>query len=158
MSQSSQELMHAQSAIYTVIQSLIDSQEALVEIGEKLQDPNLRRFFLGESLQRAEFRGELEAILNQEGANGLHESGTAAGIVRRAWVTIKSRFSGGDRSLLATAEEGEFAAQEAYLSALSTALPGPFRKILSAQANHIHESHDVVKAAHDRISESKNAA
>ena len=158
MSRPSQELQQAESAIYTVIQSLIDSQEALVEIGEKLQDKSLKHFFLSESLKRAEFRGELEAILNQEGVSKLRESGTTAGTVHRAWISLKSRFDGGDHTLLASAEQGEDAAVEAYGSAMNTRLPLPIRQVLSTQASHIHESHDFVKAARDRMGESQNAA
>jgi uncharacterized protein (TIGR02284 family) len=158
MSRPSQELLQAESAVYSVIQSLIDSQEALVEIGEKLQDKSLKHFFLSESLKRAEFRGELEAILNQEGVSELRESGTTAGILHRAWIRLSSRFDGGDRTLLATAEQGEGAAAEAYGSAMNTPLPLPIRQVLSTQASHIHDTHDFVKAARDRIAESMNAA
>ena len=42
MHRASQKFQQGQAAVYTVIQSLIDSQEALVEIGEKLADPNLK--------------------------------------------------------------------------------------------------------------------
>lgn len=158
MSNPSHELQQAESAIYSVIQSLIDSQEALVEIGEKLQDKGLKRFFLSESLKRAEFRGELEAILNQEGVSELRESGTTGGMLQRAWIRLKSGFEGGDHTLLATAEQGEDAAVEAYGSAMNTPLPLPIRQVLTTQASHILETHDFVKAARDRIGENKNAA
>jgi uncharacterized protein (TIGR02284 family) len=158
MSHPSHELQQTESAVYSVIQSLIDSQEALVEIGEKLQDKSLKHFFLSESLKRAEFRGELEAILNQEGVSELRESGTTAGTVHRAWARLKSRLDGGDHTLLATAEQGEDAAREAYDNAMNSHLPLPIRQIISTQASHIYESHDFVKTARDRISESKDAA
>lgn len=158
MSRPSQELRQAESAVYSVIQSLIDSQEALVEIGEKLQDKSLKHFFLSESLKRAEFRGELEAILNREGVSELRDSAAAAGILHRAWIKFKARFDGGDRMLLATAEQGEGAAMEAYGSAMNSPLPPPIREVLSTQASHIHQSHDFVKAARERIGESKDAA
>ncbi len=156
MTPASRELKQAESAIHNVIESLIDSQEALVEIGEKLQDRTLKHYLLAESLKRAQFRGELESILNQEGVSDLRESGTAAGAVHRAWANLKSRLGGGDHTLLATAEEGEEAATEVYGNAINTSMPLPLRQLLTSQAAHIQESRDFLKAARDRANQ--NAA
>jgi uncharacterized protein (TIGR02284 family) len=152
----SQEFQQAQSAIYTVIQNLIDSQEALVEIGEKLQDQSLKRFFLAESLKRAEFRGELEAMLNLHGVSELRETGTTAGTVHRVWAGFKFRFTGGDHTLLVTADQGEDEAEEVYELALETHLSLPIRQILTAQAVHIQSAHQCIKSALGRTAE--NAA
>jgi uncharacterized protein (TIGR02284 family) len=151
MSQPSRNLKQAESAIHTVIESLIDSQEALVAIGEKLADRNLKHFFLSESLTRAQFRGELESVLNQEGISDLRESGTTAGSAHRAWAGLKFKLGGGDHTLLATAEQGEDAAREVYDNAIQTTLPLPLRQMLTSQAAHIQETHDFMKAALDRI-------
>jgi uncharacterized protein (TIGR02284 family) len=147
----SRELKQAESAIHDVIESLIDSQETLVEIGEKLKDEFLRHYLFAESLTRAQFRGELETVLNQEGVSDLREGGTAAGVAHRAWASLKSRLGGGDQTLLATAEQGEDAARQAYLNAINTWLPLPIRQLLATQAAHLQESHDFMKAALDRI-------
>jgi len=154
----SHDLQQAEAAISDVIQSLIDSQEALVEIGEKLENPTLKRYFLAESLKRAQFRGELESVLNQEGVSDLRETGTAAGTMQRIWAGLKSKLGGGDRTLLATAEEGEDAAREIYDSAMSRYLPLPIRQLLTSQAAHIQMSHDFVKAARDRTGQNQHAA
>jgi uncharacterized protein (TIGR02284 family) len=139
------------SAIYAVIQSLIDSQEALVEIGEKLEDQDLKRFFLTESLKRAEFRGELESVLNQEGVGNLRTSMAEPGSVQRALADLRfKQHDAGKQRLLATAEQGEDAAREAYTNAINTFLPVSVRQLLAEQASHIAESHDFLKAAIDR--------
>ena len=151
MTPPTRELKQIESAIHSVIESLIDSQEALVEIGEKLQDHGLKRYFLAESLTRAQFRGELESVLNQEGVSDLRESGTTAGATHRAWANLKSRLGGGDHTLLATAEAGEGAAREAYDNAINPSMPLPIRQLLTTQAAHIQESHDFMKAARNRI-------
>lgn len=174
MAGSSHEMQGAGTVIYSVIQSLIESQEALVEIGEKLANVDLKRFFLTESLKRAEFRGELESVLNQEGVGALRQSRAAAGPVTAESAPSQSRPNdpphpsvyrpeycfvdglrsrlrdAGDDTLLATAEEGEDAAKEAYDYAMSAYLPEPVREILESQASHIQESHDFVKAARDK--------
>ena len=43
-----------------VIQILQDGQKGFAEIGEHLKDATLKRYFLAESLKRANFRAELE--------------------------------------------------------------------------------------------------
>jgi uncharacterized protein (TIGR02284 family) len=141
------ERVQAEAAIHSVIQHLIDSQEALVEIGENLQNLTLRRFFFVESLKRAEFRGELGAILNQEGVSDMRDSGTAVGAVRRAWAELKAKLRAGDHALLATAAEAEDEAEEAYIKAIDTSLPLPVREVLTAQAAQIHHSYEYVKSA-----------
>lgn len=150
MSQPSHELQQAESAMQSVLDYLVDSQEAFLKIGEKLQDETLRRYFLGEALNRAEFRGEIESALHREGVHDIKEGGTAAGTVHRAWAGLKSKLGGGDRTLLVTAEEGEEETAAAYERAMDAYLPLPVRQLLTTQAAHIKLSHDYVKAACNR--------
>jgi uncharacterized protein (TIGR02284 family) len=159
MPHSSHGFKEAGTAIYAVIQSLSESQEALVEIGEKLADQNLKQFFLAESLKRAEFRGELESVLNREGVGDLRESRVRPGLVEQALadLRLKSRDAGED-TLLATAEQGENAAIEAYDRAMNADLPLPVRHLLASQASHIQESHNVVKSARERAGVTRDAA
>src|ERR1700679_174091 len=100
-------LKELESTLRLVIEALIDGQEGLQKIGDDLKDEKLKRHFLAESLRRAEFRGELEAVLHREGVHDVKESGTASGTVHRAWAGLKAKLGGGDHTLLATAEEGE---------------------------------------------------
>jgi hypothetical protein len=146
MQVSSNELERIESAVNSVVQSLIGSQEALVEIGEKLHDANLKRFFLTESLKRAEFLGELETVLNQEGVSDIRESDTAARTVNRALAGLrKSRAD--DHTLLATAVQCERVAAEIYDAAMDTFMPEPLHRVLASQALHIRESQRFVRAA-----------
>ena len=149
MSSPSKDLKETESALRNVIQALIDGQEGFKKIGEQIKDETLKDYFLAESLTRAQFRGVLESILHQEGVHDVKESGTAAGTIRRAWGDLKSALGGGDASLLATAEEAEDEACEAYGKAIETYLPLPVRQVLSTQAAHIEKSHDFVKSARD---------
>ncbi len=149
MSSPSKDLKETESALRSVIQSLIDGQEGFKKIGEHIKDETLKEYFLAESLTRAQFRGVLESILHQEGVHDVKESGTASGSIRRAWGDLKSALGGGDHSLLSTAEEGEDEAVEAYSKATETYLPLPVRQVLTTQQAHIEKSHDFVKAARD---------
>ncbi len=149
MSNASATLKEVEQALRNVIQSLIDGQEGFKQIGDELKDETHKRYFLAESLKRAQFRGELEEVLHQEGVHDVKESGTASGAVHRTWASLKHSLGGGDHTLLETAEQGEDAAKEAYEDALDRELPFSVRQLLNTQSAHIHASHDYVKAARD---------
>ena len=138
-----------EETLRSVIQSLIDGQEGFQKIGEHLKDETLRRYFAGESLKRAEFRGDLEEILHLEGVHDVKEKGTVGGAIHRTWGDIKAHLGGEDHSLLETAEAGEDAAKKAYEEALENRLPLPIKQLLDSQYVHILASHDYVKAARD---------
>ena len=145
----SETLHELESTLQSVIETLIDGQEGFQKIGEDLKDETLKRYFLEESLRRAEFRGELETILHQEGVHDIKEGGTTSGTIHRAWADLKTTLGGGDHTLLVTAEQAEDEAKEAYKEALDTQLPFPVRQVLSSQSAQIQASHDYVKAARD---------
>ena len=145
----SKDLIEAESTLRAVIENLIDGQEGLQKIGEQLEDETLKRFFLAESLTRAEFRGELENILHQEGVGDINETGSAAGAFVRAWTSLKSALGGSARTLLETAEEAEDATKQAYADAVEKFLPAPTREVLIRQAAHVEGAHDYIKAARD---------
>lgn len=163
---SSPELQQAESAMHSVLESLSDSQEALVEIGEKLHDMSLRHFLLAESLRRAQFRSDLERVLNEEGVSDIREGSASAGSVHRVWSKLKSGLvksimgstiiDASDHALLVTAELVEDAARESYEYALTTPLPAILRELLCTQAQHIEMSHDILMTARDHSSEHSN--
>jgi uncharacterized protein (TIGR02284 family) len=145
----SKDLSEAEGALRTVIENLIDGQQGFQKIGEALEDQLLKRYFLAESLRRAEFRGELENILHQEGVGDINETGSAAGAFVRAWTRLKTAFGAGDDAVLETAEEAEDAAKQAYADALDKFLPAPIREVLIRQAGHIEGAHHHIKAARE---------
>jgi len=149
MSSPSKTLHKVEETLTSVIESLIDGQEGFQKTGDVLKDPILKRHFLQESLKRAEFRGELETVLHQEGIHDIKEGGSFSGTLRRTWGDLKAAMGASDHSLLETAEEAEDAAKKAYAEALDSVLPFPIRQLLVTQSAHIQASHDYVKAARD---------
>jgi uncharacterized protein (TIGR02284 family) len=138
-----------EEALRSVIEILIDGQEGFEKIGEHLTDETLRRYFAAESLKRAQFRGDIEEVLHQQGVHDVKEKGTVGGTVHRAWGDLKAHLGGGDHTLLETAEAGEDSARKAYQEALEKELPLPIKQLLTTQYVHIQTSHDYVKAARD---------
>lgn len=132
--------------VKTVIQVLNDGQRGFADIGEHIESPELKTFFLQESQTRGQYAREVQA------AAGLGEDvgGTTAGTIHRVWGDLKANLGGGDHTLLETAEQGEDAAKKAYKEALEdTSLDSNVRSVLSRQQPHIQASHDKVKAYRD---------
>jgi uncharacterized protein (TIGR02284 family) len=134
-----------------VINILEDSQKGFADIGEHFKDETLKRYFLAESLKRANFRGELENELHRHGVADVHETGTVAGALHRTWGDLKAKLGGGDHTLLESAEQGEDSAKRAYADALDQEIPLPLRQLLAEQQSHILSSHDFVKAQRDAM-------
>lgn len=138
-------------ALKSVINVLEDSQNGMAEIGQYLKDPTLRRFFLIESLRRANFRAELENVLHRQGIHDVRAPGTATGALYRAWAELKAKLGGGDHTLLETAEQGEDEARKAYQDALERDLPVPTRQVLTGQQTHILMTLDYIRSQRDGL-------
>ena len=139
-----------ESTVKNVINVLQDGQKGFADIGEHLKDETLKRYFLAESLKRANFRAELENELHRHGVADVHEEGTAVGAIHRAWGQLKGKIMNvSDHELLATAEQGEDSAKKTYKEALEKDLPLPLRQLLAEQNAHITSSHDFVRDHRD---------
>ncbi|WP_213804610.1 PA2169 family four-helix-bundle protein [Granulicella sp. dw_53] len=140
-----------QRVLKSVINTLQDSQKGFADIGEHLKDDTLKRYFLAESLKRANFRAELENELHRAGVHDVHETGTTSGTLHRVWGDLKAKLGGGDHGLLETAEQGEDVAKKEYEDALKQDLPLPIRQLLAEQQAHVLTSHDYVKNHRDAL-------
>jgi uncharacterized protein (TIGR02284 family) len=140
-----------EAALKSVINALEDGQKGMAEIGEHLKDESLKRFFLAESLKRANFRGELENELHRHGIADVHETGTTVGTLHRVWGDLKAKLGGGDHTLLETAEQGEDALKAVYKDVLDQDLPLPLRQLLTEQQTHILIAHDYVRDHRDAL-------
>ena len=138
-----------ESVLLDLIKTLEDSQKGFADIGDHLKDISLKRFFLAESLKRANFRAELENELHRAGMADVKESGTVSGAIHRTWGDLKAKLGAGDHGLLETAEQGEDEAKKAYAKALDHDLPLPIRELLVEQQEQVLASHDFVKAGRD---------
>jgi uncharacterized protein (TIGR02284 family) len=140
-----------EKVLLSLVETLQDSQKGFADIGEHLTDEQVKRYFLAESLKRANFRAELENELHRAGMADVKESGSVTGAVHRAWGDLKAKLGGGDHTLLETAEQGEDEAKKAYKNALEQDLPLPIRQLLTEQQAHVMTSHDYVKAHRDAL-------
>ena len=151
MSNESKTLKETESVLKEVINMLADSQKGFTDIGEHLKDDALKRYFLAESLKRAQFRGDLENELHRDGVKDVHETGTVTGALHRFWGDLKAKVVSNDHELLATAEQGEDVAKKVYKDALEQELPTTVREMLADQQKHINASHDYVRNHRDAL-------
>ena len=150
MASDSEKNAELEKVVKGVINVLQDGQKGFADIGEHLKDETLKRYFLAESLKRANFRAELENELHRHGVKDIHEEGTTVGAIHRTWGDIKGKiFGSSDHDLLATAEQGEDQAKKVYKDALEQELPLPLHQLLSEQNAHIMNSHDYVRNHRD---------
>jgi uncharacterized protein (TIGR02284 family) len=140
-----------ENALKAVINVLEDSQKGMAELGEHVKDDALKRFFLAESLKRANFRGELENELHRHGVRDVREGGTMTGALYRAWASLKAKLGGGDQTLLESAEEAEEETRDAYKDALNEDLPVPLRQLLTEQQTEILSARDFMRETRSKM-------
>ena len=136
--------------IKNLIAVLRDGEKGFKDVGESLQHPEHKAFFLEESRVRATYAAELEHHVNRTTDADVHETGTAAGTLHRTWADLKAKLGGGDHALLETAEQGEDVAKKAYKDALEdVAISDTLRALIAKQSEHVTFSHDTVRGFRD---------
>jgi uncharacterized protein (TIGR02284 family) len=137
-----------------LIESCRDGQAGFKEAAEYAESPELKTFFRQESLERAQFVGDLQQQVQALGGDP-DNSGSTAGAVHRAWMSIKGTLTGkDDKSILNEVERGEDSAVEAFEDALRQGLPANLRLIVEKQYLQIKGVHDRVKQMRDARSAS----
>lgn len=115
------------------------------------KDADLRSLFDDMASESRRFVNELSQHVRQSGEKP-EEGTTARGKIYRAWMDVKAAFTGRDRkSILASCEFGEDAAQRAYESALQSdaELPTEIRQLITEQQATLRRDHDRIKTMRD---------
>jgi len=142
------------SILNDLIETCRDGQAGFREAADYAESPDLKSFFRQESMERAQFVGDLQQQVQILGGDP-DNSGSTAGAVHRAWMTIKGTLTGkDDKSILSEVERGEDSAVEAYEDALRGGLPSNLRMIVEKQYLEIKGIHDRVKQMRDARSAS----
>lgn len=117
----------------------------------KTEDADLKPLFADLIIESEGIKLELASEVQLLGGNA--ETGTTtSGKIYRAWMDVKSTFTGHTRhAVLASCEGGEDAAQKAYRSALEEEdISVSTKSKLSAQQQQLRNSHDRIKALRDQ--------
>src|SRR5256885_1077085 len=142
---------NAISVLEKLIETCRDGEKGYSDPAAHVKSHDLRSYFLEQSRQRAQFAQELESELSRLGKAGKKESGSVPGAVHRAWIDVKANLGGGDKSILASVEQGEDNAKETYEKALSTSLPPELASVIRRQAEKGRQAHDKVRTLRDRL-------
>jgi uncharacterized protein (TIGR02284 family) len=138
-----------ESTLKELVDTLRSNQEGFKELGHRLQNDRVKRFFLEETQVRATYAAELENELHRMGMHDVKGNVSRKSKARLLWGEIQASLAGGQKALLTTAEKGDDAAIEDYTGALKQELPLPLREMLQRQLTHIERAREQVKAFHD---------
>ena len=133
-----------------------DRVEGYSKAAALAKDEDLQSLFSRFTQQSRQLANELRGLVNSrygsdENDKRVTDETTASGKIYRAWMDVKDKFTGGSRkSVLASCEFGEDAAQKAYRSALEDDELNPdVRSVIERQKAELLEAHDQVKRMRD---------
>lgn len=133
-----------------LIETCRDGENGFRQAAEKINDPEIRSFFLAQSTERSEFARELEAEVQRLGKGKPEHKGSAAGALHRSWMGLKEALGGGTKAILESVEQGEDSARDAYDKALTDEdLPLSVRPLIERQAESVRLAHDRVRHLRD---------
>ena len=115
------------------------------------KDMDLQAIFRQMSAESRSYVNDLRKYLVDLRENPEDDT-TFKGKIYRAWMAVKATFTGKDRkSILASCEYGEDAAQKAYDTALSSdaELSAEIRQLIMDQKTSLKRSHDSIKKLRD---------
>ena len=137
------------SVVEDLIETCKDGQKGYQDAASHVKRSDLKTYFNQQSLERASFAGELEAILIQLGKPDKKVAGSVVASLLRAWIDTKVSLGAGDHSILESVEAGEDNAKDAYEKALTKDLPENIAQIVRRQASSVQRAHDKVKSLRD---------
>ena len=127
---------------------IVGYERAIKEL--KDSDSDLKVLFTGMIAESQTYKTALASEISALGEK-VDNGTTNSGKIYRAWMDVKSVFTGNDRkTVLENCEFGEDAAQKAYKMALeSESLPANIRELISSQKAALKQSHDKIKSLRD---------
>lgn len=132
--------------IKTLISVLRDGEKGYADIGQHIDNPQQKTFFMEESKVRGSYATELESAVNRVTDADIHETGTTLGTVHRVFSDLMGKLGGGDHSLLKTAIGGEEAAKKAYQEALAdNTISDTIRSTIAKQSQHVAQAHATIE-------------
>jgi uncharacterized protein (TIGR02284 family) len=133
-----------------------DRIEGYSKAAAQAKDQDLQSLFSQYAQQSRQFSNELRGLINDIGnsedrKDKVVDETTASGKIYRAWMDVKATFTGANRkSVLASCEFGEDAAQKAYETALEDEdLSLNIRPVIEEQKEILRQAHDQVKMMRD---------
>jgi uncharacterized protein (TIGR02284 family) len=138
------------SKLQDLIRANIDAYDGFIDSAEEIKDKEIARLFRQIADERSTLASELQEYVEWNGEQAAKEGTLAAG-VRRVWINIRSKLSGGDEYvILSEAERGEDHIKQAYEEVIQETADSPIHQVLQLQ-------YSIVKAGHDNVRDLRDA-
>jgi uncharacterized protein (TIGR02284 family) len=126
----------------TLLTRTRDGERGYQEAAENAKDAELKSLFLTQSRQRSEYATEIDREIRTLGGDPENSTSLAADL-HRAWISIKSTFTGNDdKAVVEECKRGDGQALEDYQEILqSTSLAASTRELLLRQKERIESAH-----------------
>jgi uncharacterized protein (TIGR02284 family) len=125
-----------------LIETCKDAERGFRHVAEHAADPTLKSLFLDIASQRARFAADLVPHAQRLGGANAHD-GTAAGVLHRTWIDLRSAISRGDPvAAVHEAERGEHFSRGVYENALDGMLPPTARELVETQYAELRRTAD----------------
>ena len=125
-----------------LIETCKDAERGFRHVAEHATDPAVKSLFLDIASQRARFASDLLPYAQRLGGANTHD-GTAAGVLHRTWIDLRSAIFRNDAiAIVQEAERGETFSRGVYESALDGILPPTARELVEAQYAELRKTAD----------------
>lgn len=133
-----------------LLEKTYDAEKGFKKAAENIEHSGLKSYFNEKAQERYNFGHELKSELKAFN-HDIDKGGSLTGKAHRAWMDVKSLFSGDDQeSMLEEAIRGEKAAIEEYQEVLNeTNLPASTQSLLSSQKTTIENGLSNIKRLED---------
>ena len=145
------DLSKVKDVLRNLIRTARDGEKGYQDAGEHVKRSDLKTYFQEQSAERGKFARQLETELSGLGEQAEGEGGSVSAAMHRAWIDLKSNLGADDHSILASVEQGEDNAKDAYDEALKEPIPAPILAIIRVQAQSVRAAHDRVKSLRDSM-------
>lgn len=123
-----------------LIETCKDAERGFRHVAEHATNPAVKSLFLDIASQRERFAAALLPHAQRLGGANAGD-GTAAGVLHRTWIDLRSAiFSGDGEAVLHEAERGESFSRGVYENALDGILPPTARELVESQYGELQRT------------------
>lgn len=126
-----------------LLEKTYDAEKGFKQAADKVENPDIKKFFTKRAQQRYDFGHELKAEIKAFGQSP-DKGGSTTGTLHRSWINLKDMFSSNsEETMLEEVQRGEKAAIETYNDILHDTdfvLPPSTESLLMRQRNAIRET------------------
>ena len=135
----------------------LDSEQGFSTAADRLEDPQIRAFFVECAAERKQQARTLAAEVRADGSEP-EDSSSFAGQAHRWWLNLRDKISSTHNyAVLAEAERGEDSIKGLYEDVLKATAGSPVNDVLTHQYAAVKKRHDQVRDLRDRAKAAEDA-